>query len=136
MSDDGDFTMPDEDAFEALAEKHDKHDLLERFEGKFKAEIKMYIGPGDPIESTGTMTNTLVMDGRWVHQQFKGKDSDGPMETIEGAGYFGYNKPNGEFQGIWLDNTSTTMHLTTGFTDEDDEEQVGSDEEDATEEVV
>ena len=55
MSKDDDFTMPDEDAFEAIAEKHDKHDPLERFEGKYKAEIKMYIGPGDPIEIEGTM---------------------------------------------------------------------------------
>ncbi len=124
MSDD--FTMPDEDAFEAIAEKHDKHDPLERFEGKYKAEIKMYIGPGDPIEIEGTMVNTLELDGRWVHQKFTGKDDDSPIPTIEGRGYFGYSTANGQYEGFWIDNTSTTMNFTSGITDEDDEEWIMS----------
>ena len=77
----------------------------------------MYLGADDPIEIEGTMVNTLELDGRWVHQKFTGKDDDDcPIPTIEGRGYFGYSTANGQYEGFWIDNTSTTMNFTTGIT--------------------
>lgn len=37
---------------------------FEPFAGTFNAELKLWTGRGDPIVSTGVMTNTLVLRGR------------------------------------------------------------------------
>ena len=43
--------------FLAAAAPIEHHAKLKPFVGKFKAEVKMWMGPGDPMESTGKMTN-------------------------------------------------------------------------------
>ena len=68
----------------ALTEAHQKFDP---FVGKFTAEVKLWMGPGDPMISTGMMTNTLDLGGRYLCQCYKGDPSDGPFPNFEGRGY-------------------------------------------------
>ena len=98
----------------ATAEAHRK---FEPFVGKFKAEVKMWMGPGDPMVSTGMMTNTLDLGGRYLCQCFKGDSSDGPFAHFEGRGYWGYNTTSEKYEGFWIDSASTTMQHEAGDVD-------------------
>ena len=46
----------------------DAHKRFEPFVGTFKAEVKMWMGPGEPHVSTGVMINTLDLGGRFLKQ--------------------------------------------------------------------
>lgn len=98
----------------ALAEAHKK---FEPFVGEFKAEIKLWMGPGDPMISTGKMTNTLDLGGRYLCQRYQGDASDGPFPNFEGRGYWGYNTSSKKYEGFWIDSASTIMQHESGDTD-------------------
>ena len=95
-----------------------EHELLKPFLGTFRAEVQLWMGPGDPMVSTGTMTNELVLDGRYVRQDYVGDPNDGPFPSFKGHGFWGYNRMARRFEGYWIDNASTIMQLETGSVDE------------------
>ncbi len=95
-----------------------EHDRLKPFLGTFRAEVKLWMGPGDPMVSTGTMTNTMVLDGRYLRQDYMGDPSEGPFPNFEGHGFWGYNGVAKRFEGYWIDNASTMMQFETGSVDE------------------
>lgn len=97
----------------------DEHKRFEPFVGTFKAQVKMWMGPsGDPMVSTGSMTNTLDLDGRFLKQVYTGDPSDGPFPKFEGRGFWGYNTTAKKYEGFWIDNASNNMQTETGDVDE------------------
>jgi hypothetical protein len=44
-------------------------DKLAPFVGTFRTEVKTWMGPGDPQRSTGTMTNTRDLGGKFLRQE-------------------------------------------------------------------
>ncbi len=93
------------------------HQLLHRFAGTFRAEVKIYMGPGEPMISTGTMVNSIELGGLYLHQNYRGDSNDGPFPNFCGQGFWGYNQTLGQFEGFWIDNASTTMQLEFGNVD-------------------
>ncbi len=106
---------PDCAAMGALSEQHDK---FKPFVGTFAAEVKLWMGPGEPMVSTGTMTGTLELGGRFLHQVFKGDPGGGPFPDFEGRGYWGYNTTTNKYEGFWIDSGSTAMQNEVGDVDE------------------
>ncbi len=98
----------------ALAEAHKNFEALV---GTFKAEVKMWMGPGEPFVSTGVMINTLDLGGRFLRQDYKGDPSDGPFPSFEGRGFFGFNTVTEQYEGFWIDNACTCMQNETGTLD-------------------
>ena len=98
----------------ALAEAHKK---FEPFVGTFKAEVKMWMGPGEPMVSTGVMVNTLDLGGRFLRQDYKCDEAGGPFPNFEGRGFFGFNTVTEQFEGFWIDSASTYMTHETGTLD-------------------
>ena len=98
----------------ALAEAHRN---FEAFVGTFKAEVKMWMEPGEPFVSTGVMVNTLDLGGRFLRQDYKGDPSDGPFPNFEGRGFFGFNTVTEQYEGFWIDSASTSMQHETGTLD-------------------
>ncbi len=94
-----------------------QHELLKPFEGKFRAEVKLWMGPGDPVVSTGTMTSSWHLGGLYLHQDYVGDPTDGPFPAFEGKGYWGFNTTSGKYEGFWIDNASTTMQMESGDVD-------------------
>ena len=37
--------------------------------GTFKAVVKIWMGPGEPMVSTGVITNTMELGGRFLQQR-------------------------------------------------------------------
>ena len=95
-----------------------EHELLKPFEGTFSAEVKMWMGPGDPMISTGKIVNSFHLNGLFLRQDYQGDAVDGPFPEFAGHGYWGYNTSAKMFEGFWIDTASTIMQLETGSVDE------------------
>ena len=92
----------------------EQHKLFEQFVGTWKAEVTMWMGPGEPMVSTGTMVNSLDLGGRYLKQDYKGDATDGPFPNFEGRGFWGFNDVTGKFEGLWIDNASNQMATEQG----------------------
>lgn len=103
--------------FEATAAATPEHEKLKPFEGTFRAEVRIWMGPGDPMKSTGTMVNEFDLGGRFLRQTYTGDPSEVPFPSFEGRGYLGYNNVSKLFEGFWIDNASTMMQIETGELD-------------------
>jgi len=95
-----------------------EHERLKPFAGKFRSEVKMWMGPGDPHISTGTISNTWKIGGLYLHQEYTGDATDGPFPSFCGEGFWGFNTASGKYEGFWIDNASTMMQNETGDVDE------------------
>lgn len=100
-----------------MGETAEAHEKFKPFVGTFAAQVKMWMGPGDPMESTGTMTNTLELGGRFLQQQYKGDPGDGPFPNFEGKGFWGYNTATNKYEGLWIDTATTQMQTEQGEVD-------------------
>jgi hypothetical protein len=105
--------------FAAAAAPVDQHKMLQPFVGKFKAEVKLWMGPGDPQISTGTMLNTMELGDRFLQQDYHGDAVDGPFFEFCGKGFWGYNKITSQFEGFWIDTASTMMQTERGSVADD-----------------
>lgn len=90
------------------------HKKLEPFVGTFRAEVKLWMGPGEPLVHTGTMTNSWAMDGRFLQQTYQGDATDGPFPDFKGQGYWGYNDGSSQYEGFWIDTASNVMMSEQG----------------------
>ena len=107
----------DAGACEAMGATTVEHTRLDPFAGTFKAEVKMWMGPGEPMVSTGVMKNTWDLDGRFLHQSYRGDATEGPFPNFEGRGYWGYNKLANKYEGFWIDTVSPMMQTESGDLD-------------------
>ena len=103
--------------FAEMGAPTDAHKRLEPFVGTFRAEVRMWMGPGDPMVSTGTMTNAMDLGGRFLHQNYVGDPCEGPFPNFEGRGYWGFNKTTSKYEGFWIDTASTVMQTEAGKAD-------------------
>jgi len=107
---------PDTDACTDAGQPGPEHERLKKFEGVWHAEVSIYFnGPdAEPMRSTGTMTNTSILGGRFIQHDYPG-DGD---EPFFGVGHFGFNRSSGKYQGTWLDIMSTEITTDEGDYDE------------------
>lgn len=100
-----------------MGELDDAHKKLETFVGSFTAEVKLWMGPGEPMVSTGVMENALDLGGRFLRQTYTGDPGDGPFPDFAGRGFWGYNTVTKKYEGFWIDTASTFMQNETGDVD-------------------
>ena len=96
----------------------EKHELFKPFAGTFSAVVRMWMGPGEPTEMTGTMLNTLDLGGLFLKQHYEGKGDEGPFGHFEGRGYWGYNSAKQCYEGFWIDTAADFFQLETGQVDD------------------
>ncbi|GAB4194182.1 MAG: hypothetical protein Tsb002_25440 [Wenzhouxiangellaceae bacterium] len=97
------------------------HQRLAPFVGVFDAEVRFFMGAGDPVISTGAMRNELVLGGRFVQQQFQGDPPPGAGPEITpfaGVGLLGYNTVDKRYEAAWADNASTVLQVESGQVDD------------------
>lgn len=95
-----------------------EHERLAPFEGRFRATVKLWMGPGDPMVTTGVMVNSFQVGGLYLHQDYQGDATEGPFPSFVGKGYWGYNTTSQCYEGFWIDNASTQMQTEQGQVDE------------------
>lgn len=100
--------MPDDAAMQAAWEAAGKpgpqHEQFKKMVGAWKTEMKDYHGGPEPTVSSGTAEFKLIMDGRYLVENFKGEHMGKPFE---GLGISGYDNTTKKYFVSWYDNMST-----------------------------
>ena len=89
--------------------------LAEHFEGTWDTRMSLWMEPGaEPMVSTGTSTNTMILGGRQLKMEYSGIFMDMPFM---GIGFTGYDNVRGVYTGSWTDNMTTGTMVSTGTYD-------------------
>lgn len=93
------------------------HQLLASVAGDWTFKSRMWMNPSaPPAESTGSVSYTTLLGGRYVEGQYRGNMMGMPFE---GRGLMGYDNVAEQFQATWADNMGTTIMYMTGQYDPD-----------------
>lgn len=93
-----------------------EHKVLAEMAGTWKYTSKWWeTADGKPQENTGTSKMKMVLGGRWLQQEMKGKAMGMPFE---GMGLTGFNNQTKKFESKWMDTMSTGSMDSTGTMDD------------------
>ncbi|MCI0462204.1 MAG: DUF1579 domain-containing protein [Gemmataceae bacterium] len=101
--------------FDKLPGPGPEHKMLARMAGTWEAKVKAYFDPSKPpTESTGIMKRTMILDGRYLQEEYTGEVFG---SKFRGQGLVGYDVPKKKFVSAWVDSMSTGIMLTYGTYD-------------------
>ena len=92
------------------------HQAMAAMAGSYDAKVKAWHEPGKPPEeSVGSVTRTMILDGRVMAEDFKGSMMGMPFT---GHGMFGYDNVTGKHWSTWADSMSTGLMVSEGTCDD------------------
>jgi hypothetical protein len=92
-----------------------EHKKLEPLVGVWTHSGKMWMDPdGPPSEFQGTTERKWILDGRFIIDETKSEFGGMPFH---GIGYTGYDNTLKKYNGLWLDNMSTSVMTSSGTVD-------------------
>jgi len=111
--DQGEMKMtPEQEAWMKAAMPGKHHQYLAALVGDFTADVKIWMTPdSEPMQFNGTVSREWVLDGHFIKETIKADSDMGPFEAIS---YIGYNNLDGQYESIWLENTSTAITSGSG----------------------
>ena len=90
------------------------HRAIGWMEGTWSANASRWDRPGGrPMEFEGSLRTEWVLDGRFLRFEFTGSDNE-PARAFRGLSYIGYNTVKDEYEGTWMDTTSTQLSHSEG----------------------
>ncbi len=92
------------------------HKLFRSMVGEWDTVMKIWSKPGEPELSKGTASNELILDGRYLRQDFKGKYNGMPHH---GTGFLGHDNFLKNYESVWLDNFGSSMLFSKGKANKD-----------------
>jgi hypothetical protein len=93
------------------------HKLLAGLAGSWKAEVKTWPDPDRPsMKSVGTCEQTMILDGRFLRQEFTGGMMGIPYT---GIGFTGYDNNSKKYVSAWMDSSSTNILFFEGTSSAD-----------------
>jgi hypothetical protein len=93
-----------------------EHRWLAESNGTWTGEVTMWMAPGtEPMKSTSTTTNTMILGGRYQQSSHKGNFMGQPFE---GQSTLAYDNLKKVFISTWIDNMGTGMMIGEGPWDE------------------
>lgn len=99
-------------AWMEAARPGDHHAHLARYEGRWTAEIRMWMQPGsEPRVNEAETEARLVLGGRYLEWTHAG-DFDG--SAFEGRQVDAYNNVDGRYESTWTDSFGTAILYYTG----------------------
>lgn len=88
------------------------HQQLAMGAGTWNMKTTMWMTPdAQPMTSTGTSTNTMILGGRYLQGNVSASMMGMPFEGIS---LTGYDNASQKFVNMWVDNMSTGMLYATG----------------------
>ena len=88
------------------------HKLFATLAGSWTTTTKEWIEPGKPpMESTGTAESKMLMDGRFLHQEFSGQMMGQPFTGMSIDAYDNIRK---KYVTIWVDTRGTGVFIMEG----------------------
>lgn len=98
--------------YEELATPGAPHKLLAEMAGKWTVKSRWWMDPGaPPMESTGASEQKMVLDGRFLHQEFSGEMMGSPFN---GVGFTGFKNYTGKYVSTWMDSMGTGIYYFEG----------------------
>ena len=89
--------------------------MLAKDNGNWKAEVTMWMKPGAaPMTSKGTLSNKMILGGRYQQTSYKGEMMGAPFE---GTGTTAYDKARKVWVSTWVDNMGTGIMNMEGTYD-------------------
>jgi hypothetical protein len=104
------FQYPDEQKFLELTTPGKEHDILSKFEGKWKQNILLK-HTTEEITGTGTIENRMIYSGRFLEMDAVYNFSGYPME---GKIIIGFNRHTSKYFLFGIDNYDTKPIYITG----------------------
>ena len=98
--------------YQELANPGAPHKLLAEMAGSWSVKSKWWMDPSElPMESTGTSEQRMILEGRFLQQEFSGDMQGNPFA---GIGFNGYNNHTGKFVSTWMDTMGTGIYYFEG----------------------
>jgi hypothetical protein len=100
------------EVFKELATPGAPHRLLAHLAGSWNTVHKYWMDPGGtPSESSGSCEQKMILDGRFLQQEFQGEMMGSPFT---GFGFLGFDNNTKKFVSTWLDNMGTGIYYFEG----------------------
>ncbi len=98
--------------WQKLAMPGEPHKLFATLAGRWATTSKEWMEPNTPpMESTGTATMKMLLDGRFLYKDFNGKMMGQPFN---GIGINAYDNVTKKYVTIWMDSLSTGIFIMEG----------------------
>ena len=101
-------------AWEKFMTPGDMHKWLAKWDGTWTGEVSSYMGSGEPMKSTATMTNKMIMNGLYQMSDYSGTMMGQPFQ---GHGILAYDNAKKEFVNTWIDNMGSGVIVMRGTLD-------------------
>lgn len=92
------------------------HQALAKLAGDWTYTAKLTAEGPEPMQSTGTATMIMTLDGRFLHEQNSGSMMGMPVTGIR---VLGYNNSTKKYEAVWTWTMSTGMLMMSGSSTDD-----------------
>lgn len=100
------------EVYQKLATPGEPHRQLASLAGSWTTHTKSWMEPGKPpMESAGTAEMKVLLDGRFLHQEFTGEMMGKPFS---GIGIDGYDNLRKKYVTMWIDTMATGIFFIEG----------------------
>jgi hypothetical protein len=105
------------EAYMKLATPGEPHKLFASLAGSWTTTTKEWMEPGKPpTESTGTAEMKMLLDGRFLYQEYNGQMMGQPFN---GIGIDGYDNIRKKYVTAWMDSMGTGIFIMEGTASSD-----------------
>ncbi len=99
------------------AQPGEPHKLFASLAGSWTTQTKEWMEPGKPpMESTGTAEMKMLLDGRFLYQEYTGQMMGQPFS---GVGIDGYDNLTKKYVTAWIDTMGTGIFFMEGMASPD-----------------
>ena len=100
------------EVYQKLATPSEPHKLFATLAGSWTTTTKEWMEPGKPpTESTGTAEMKMLLDGRFLYQEFTGSMMGQPFS---GVGIDAYDNMTKKYMTAWMDTMGTGIFMMEG----------------------
>lgn len=100
------------DLYQKLATPGEPHKLFASLAGSWITHTKEWMEPGKPpVETTGSAEMKMLLDGRFLQQEFNGSMMGQPFT---GIGIDGYDNIRKKYFTAWMDSMGTSIFMMEG----------------------
>lgn len=105
------------EAYLAATAPDEHHARLEPLAGTWEGSFRIWMAPDtEPMTTQGTIKRQWVLGGRFLKETV---EATSDMGSFEAVAYLGYNKLDGRYEFVWMENMSTAMYFESGRLDPD-----------------
>jgi hypothetical protein len=100
------------EVYKKVATPGEPHRLLATLEGSWNTRTRGWMEPGSPpMEGTGTCEQKMLLDGRYLQQEYRGEMGG---DAFAGINIIGYDNHTGKYVSTWIDSMSTGIYYFEG----------------------